>query len=237
MPTSTTIAANGTGNTYLSLINDITGDGKAETVWLTTDSNFVTTLHVNNATAVVPGDNPQGYFGIVKLNNQDPITEIAVSDLGPSDDYTTTFYYYDGNNIIPMGTTQGLYEDMKFDGKGTVTTLTRGKMLDTWFYPDEFSLTPNRSLTHVPKDFYTRDTLVTMLHELSVQASPTSSQIVGKLKKNEKATITRCDDKKWCEITGAKGERGWFAVEDYDVIVGTGGLHGGDVFDGLSYAD
>lgn len=228
------------GNEYQSIQEDLNGDGEKETVTLAVErgnGNVTAVLHVDNNSVVVPGDDPAGYFGVVALDKKDGLKEIAVGDFGPSDDYTTTFYYYDGTQLVSMGTIEGLYEDMNFDGKGMITTKTRGKILDTWFYDDNYTISKDRQLVHMPKNLYTRDTSVTLLISLRLQLSPENDQVVTTLQKGEAVKIIGCDDKTWCEIKKTNGTTGWFAIEDFDTIQGTNGLHGQDVFSGLSYAD
>lgn len=184
------------------------------------------------------GDVPQGYFGIVDIRFSDDRKEIAVSDLGPSTDYTTSFYTFDGKTLKFMGTTQGLYERMRFDREGSFTTIARATMLDTWFYDDIFTLADDHTLVHVPQNFYERisklggSTLVT----LSLQTSPTDPSIAMTLMKGERETIVGCDNIAWCKVVGDDGKEGWFRIDDNGHVAGTS-LFPSEVFDGLSNAD
>ncbi len=240
--TNSTVASSSSiisySNDYNSLQEDINGDGKKENIALTVErlgGLVTTTLHVNDFFVIVPGYDPVGFFGIVDIDNGDKIKEIAVIDMGPSDDYTTSFYSFDGANLLLMGTISGSYKEMKFDGLGKLTTQTRGKILDTWFYADDFIISKNHELVHAPKNLYVRDTAVTLLTSLPLNTSPTNSQIITTLKKDEAVKITGCDDIMWCVVEKANGVKGWFAVEDFDSIIGTG-LHAQEVFSGLSNA-
>ena len=226
-------------NEYVSLEKDITGAGQKEKITLSTKKTLdgiISTLQVNDVSVVVPGYNSAGYFGIVDLDTRDKVKEIAVGDLGPSTDFTTTFYYYDGKQLVSEGAVQGLYEKMVFDGKGKLTTKTRGQILDTWFYDDDFVLSKEHKLVHVPKKLYTRDTPVTLLSDFSLQLSSANTSKILKLKKGEAVKIVGCDDIKWCVIERSNGERGWFAVDSAGKLNGTD-LNAQDVFSGLSSAD
>ncbi len=224
---------------YNSLQVDVNGDGKEELITLTVkrfEGYVTTTLYVNDLSVIVPGYDPAGYFGMVDIDSQDNIREIAVIDVGPSDDYTTNFYYFNGTNLLFMGTIPWVYKDMTFDGFGKIITKTRGKILDTWFYDDDFVISKNHELVHVPKNLYVRDTTVTLLTALPLQISPLNSKIITNLNKGEIAKIIGCDDIAWCVIEKSDGVHGWFAVENFDIVKGVG-LHAGDVFLGLSNAD
>jgi hypothetical protein len=52
------------------------------------------------------------------------------------------------------------------------------------------------------------------------------------LKAGESAVITGSDNKEWFSVKSSSGETGWFAVDDYHMIRGTG-LPAEDYFDGL----
>lgn len=233
-------------NQYTELRQDLNGDGVPESIGLTIrkedpaeplNPSHLATLTVNGMSTTTPGDSPEGYFGIVDLNAQDTLKEIAVMDEGPSSDYTTTFYAYDGKNIIDYGTISGIYREMQFDGKGKVTTRTRAKILDTWFYYDDYVLSGHR-LVHKPREFYERQgtTDITALVPLPLQRSPEDKTIVTTLKKGEAVRIVGCDDIAWCMAENSAGIRGWFAIQDFDLIKALS-LHASEVFTGLSNAD
>ncbi len=226
-------------NDYTSLQEDINGDGKKELIKLTVErfeGYVTTTLYVNELSVIVPGYDPAGYFDVVDIDNKDNVKEIAVIDIGPSDDYTTSFYYFNGTNLLSMGTIPWTYKDMTFNGFGKIITKTRGKILDTWFYDDDFVISENHELVHVPKKLYARDTTVTLLAELPLQTSSLNSKIITTLQKGEVAKIVGCDDIAWCVIKKSDGVDGWFAVENFDMVKDVG-MHAQDVFLGLSNAD
>ncbi len=237
-------------NQYLSTTTDLNTDGVPDTISLAVTGNSVegtiTTITINGTSAVFPGTNPEGWFGIVDINTADHEKEIAVSDLGPSTDYTTGFYRFDGSSIQLVGTTQGRYEEISFAGNGILTTQTRAKILQTWFYDDQFSLNVNHTLAHVSQHVYPIDPTspsahLTMLQDLSLYTDTTKATdaIATTLKKGEAVQFIGCDDVAWCELKSATGILGWFYVEDYSTIVKPDGTRvpAEEVFEGLSAAD
>lgn len=96
-------------------------------------------LIINDIVLDINQNNPVGYLGIVDLDVNDGKHEIALSDFGPSTDFTTRFYTYDGSIIKFLGETEGLYEHIQFNGDGSLVTTTRAHVLDTWFYRDAFA--------------------------------------------------------------------------------------------------
>ncbi len=219
---------------------DISGDFKKDQLSMTIERNEnggqIYTLKANDATVTAHGDNMTGYFSLVDLDETDDIKEIAVGNYGPSSDYSTDFYYYDGKTILPMGTIFGLPEEMTFDHQGALVTEMRGTILHTWFYADVYKLNEQHQLVHEEQDLYEMNTAVTLKVPLTLQKSSTDSSTVFTLEVGDSATIVSCDDETWCLLQNKAGDEGWFAVEDYDHIVGTG-LTSGDVFEGLNFAD
>jgi hypothetical protein len=132
-----------------------------------------------------------------------------------------------------------VYEEMVFDGQGGLTTTTRAKILDTWFYKDEFRLV-NNAFVHVPKDFYERLPTglepVKMLQDFSLQASPSDTTTSVVLKKGDTVTILGCDNVKWCQLEAADGKKGWFSLSEFNTVDGLN-VPATDIFDGLSNAD
>lgn len=244
--TSPTLAAEKNGKIVGTAQIDLNGDNDIDYVSLSmmpdADPRLRSVhpeLTINDVSIAVPGTNSVGYFGIVDLNIHDGQHEIALSDLGPSDDYTTSFYTFDGKTIKFIGTTEGLYERMQFNGDGSFATTTRGHILDTWFYRDSFALTDDNSLVRVSKDFYERenpDSPVIVLMTIVLQKSPSDTRNAITLRKGDVVTIVGCDDIAWCQIMNAQGITGWFAVEDFYIIKDTG-KPATDFFEGLSYAD
>ncbi len=230
-------------NEYTDLTIDLNGDDRKEKVTLTlhpatSDDEESTTLTIDNQTVKIPGRNPQGYFGVVDFDTNDLTKEIAVSDPGPSGDYTTTFYRYDGQRIIALGTISGLYEAMRFDGEGKLTTSTRAHILDTWFYDDEYVLS-NNVLVRQEKEFYARvnhQNPVTVLSSITLRLSPLEDQTIFTVEPGEVVIITGCDDIEWCALINDKGMQGWFSLKQYG-LVGEDAVSADTLFNGLSWAD
>lgn len=210
---------------------DLNGDGVKDNIRFSCefgDGNFV--LYINNKVLKGSGCILEGYCKIVDINSKDKFKEIAIEERGPSDDYATAFYYYDGKRILPMGKIQGSFENgaLKIGGLSKIKTMTRGKVLHTWFYPDSYKLSPNHLLEHINQKLYQMNTKVRIKRALPVQKSSTNSKITFTLKTGEEAIILASDDKEWCLIRNSKGQFGWFKIN---------GLDGHQFFDGLCYAD
>lgn len=175
-------------------------------------------------------------FKIVDIDSADNIKEIAVSESGPSDDYATTFYYSDGIKLISMGKIPGSFRDIKIDSSGILRTRSRGKVLHTWFHPDNYKLSEKHLLIHVPQDLYAMNWKVTVKKPLDLLKSRNKTSIAFTLKVGEKVTILSSDNKEWCLVENSTGDKGWFAIDGYNTIRGTS-EYASKYFKGLSYAD
>lgn len=208
------------GNQYRELSMDINGDDVADSIALTFEMNekngTTRTLQVNQASAAMVSENPQMYFGIVDLDITDGVREIAISAIGPSDDPMTEFYRFDGATLVRIGSLQGLYESMTFDGAGTLTTQARASMLDTWFFEEQYALDPSGMLVRVDRDFYERlggDNDITAMASVEFDTSPTNPIPVFSVTAGDTLRIVGCDNIAWCKVTNATGAEGWFHVE------------------------
>lgn len=215
---------------------DLNGDGMYDTIKFECIKHSNTfSLSINDASVTGEGDNLDGYYKIVDIDSTDNFKEISISASGPSDDYVTYFYYYDGQNICPMGWVEGSYA-VKTDGSGILKTQTRGGIIHTWFYPDSYKLSKDHELEHIDQDLYIMNCPVTMNDSLPLQKARDDSTIIVILLPGDEVTILSTDNKEWCLVRNSKGIEGWFAVDGYDMIRKTG-KHASEVFGGLNYAD
>ncbi len=237
----------------ISVVLDLNNDGKMETIMLKTlvDPNGYGVseydLFVNDLKSNEEGESINPLFNIMDINKKDKYFEIAVSEEGPSSDYQTTFFRYDGKNLTTLAKIQGYYGkfpegdyvgDLVIDGSGTVKTSSRGEILQTWFYEDTYELRENDEFVHIVKQLYPMITEVTMLKDLKTVKKRDNSKVAFTLKTGEKATIMETDNKHWVSVKNSKGDIGWFYVDDFFMIYGQDAdLNATDYFDGLSMAD
>lgn len=181
-------------------------------------------------------------FNITDIDDGDAYREIAVSWYGEDVYSGTVFYRYDGKSLTELGKVGGFFgkwfiggeiDDgaVKVDGSGTVRTISLSGILMPWYFDDEYSVESGK-LLRVEKDLYPLDHNVTVLKDLTLRRSRTDSSDGITLKAGESAVITGSDNKEWFSVKSSSGETGWFAVDDYHMIRGTG-LPAEDYFDGL----
>jgi predicted secreted protein len=218
---------------------DLNGDGTPETIrFHCLEGGDRYTLSVNDVYVTGEGNNLDGWCTVINIDATDKFSEIAVSESGPSSDDATTFYYYDGGQIIRMGKIEGSFSNfLKIDGSGWVETKTRGKTIHTWFYPDFYKLSSAHLLEKVPRDLCEMNHKVTVIREFPLQKSREDTSIAMVLKPGEEAVFVSSDDKNWCLVQVADGRRGWFSYEGYNKISGVEELRISDIFEGLCYAD
>lgn len=215
---------------------DLNGDGKLDVVCFKDEGNCTVKIYVNYTSQMEGG--PAYITDIVDIDERDNIKEITVGDSGPSDDYSTRFYYYNGKDIVYMGTVGGTLENgITINSDGKVIARERGKILHTWFYTKIYRLNKNHLLGGVPQqNIYKMNYKVKLKIELPLQKSQIDRSVVTILKPGEEVTIVASDDKEWCLLENSKGIRGWFAVEKFSTIKGIN-KNAYDVFEGLCGAD
>jgi hypothetical protein len=213
---------------------DLNGDGVNEKVIYKPGSSQ---LLINNKSVTYNFDTPVESFAIADLDTKDSFKELLVSDYGPSDDYSTNYYYFDGTNIVKMGETEGLFKSgIKLDGQGKLIAPTRGSILQTWFFDKSFQISKDHKLAEIYQELYSTDSEVTLKMALKLYKNKGDTTPSITVNKGQKANIIGTDDKEWCLIKTSNGTKGWIALDSFTVLRNNG-LEAQDVFDGLCYAD
>jgi len=245
---------------------DLNSDGVPEDIFYNVVDDFSFNITLNQQNLTFDGEMflPDWFF-LVDLDVTDNSLDIAIQELGPSDDYQVTFFYYDGSSLVKRGIVPGMICDVysetletdpygtgtiHLDGKGGLTARARGLVLHTWFYDEPWYLAGNGQLKRIGLDYYIMqgydqdtgellpDTPVTLKINLPLFASPGSAVQSGIAKAGESASLTRTDNQAWVELRTVDGSLGWFELSDgYRVLVNGTKYFGDEVFDGLIYAD
>ncbi|MBP9921336.1 MAG: hypothetical protein KBF03_05225 [Proteiniclasticum sp.] len=232
---------------------DLDGDGIKDTISLRTvmnpyyDEVISYELHVNEEVLSYEGEMISPLFHVTDLLATDNLLEIAVSEEGPSSDYATVFYRYTDGMLSKLSRIEGFLGDIPnsdmsgkliVHGDGRVSTLSRGQVMQTFFYEDEYLLVSPTELKHVEKDLYPMETKVTLLKSLKTVASRSDSTAAYEFQPGEKAVLLETDNRNWVSIRNVDGETSWFRIKDYGMILDQEEEgFSTDFFDGLNMAD
>ncbi len=182
----------------------------------------------------------------LRLNRYD--TLLLVSDYGPSDDYETFFYRYEGDCLRYVGSIYALPESMKADN-GIITAPVRGNLLYTWFHDADFGLAEywgndgkaDARIYPIPRYLYPMGVMAKLKVDLPLNVSMTDSANACTIERGGCVILCATDDYQWVYIQAADGSgSGWMQVSgEYgmECIVGDERLFSWDVFDGLPFAD
>lgn len=224
-------------NTYKADVTvsvDLNSDGVKEKIIYKPERSQ---LLINNKAVTFNFDAPVETFAIADIDTKDKFKEVLLSDYGPSDDYRTNYYYWDGSNIINMGETEDMFKSgLGINGSGRIIAETRGKILQTWFFNKNFKLSSQHKVTEVSQDLYTTNSDVTLRIQLKLYKNKGDASPSIVINKGQKLKIIGTDDKTWCLLKTSNGTKGWIAVDKYSTIRNNG-LEASEVFDGLCYAD
>lgn len=228
---------------------DLDGDGRREHIQVTwllnnpgTDTGFdLVVINVDGHLLADRGSAMNRQIHIIDLLANDHRQEIAITQEGPSDDPATQVYAYAIGTIRKLGWLPGhTIGSPSVDGSGSIKTRCRGRILQTWWYPCEYTLNQYRfTLEPVPGDYYhIMGTPVTLKVDLPIVRDPDIPEAVGIIPVGSTARILGSDDDAWCEIESSDGLRGWFQVIGHSrIAVADGWIEATDVFDGLCMAD
>jgi hypothetical protein len=171
---------------------------------------------------------------------------------GPSDDYTTSFFRYDGNRLNYIGKANDFAASsspygwlITFNGDGTVTSTIRLSVLQTWFAPaswtvpenpGEFDVVPQPLYYCVPAYTMSVKTIAPVVAYADMDASSEKSV----LPLGTALTLTATDNESWVLAETEDGSGVWIHLGGdygYDVETEDGYLFCLDALEGLFMAD
>lgn len=247
---------------------DLDNNGTKESFVYNVVDDYRITLTLNGTVTSLDGEMfLTGWFFLTDLDRNDNQLDLAIQELGPSDDYTVTFYYFNGSKLVSRGTVPGTICDPYADdigneayGLGSITlngaanliAQARGNVLHTWFYDEPWRIAPGGKLEVIPQTYIPMfaydsetgerlsETPVTLKVDLPLFNSPDASSDASLLARaGETAALVKTDNTEWVQLRNQAGQLGWFRLGDggYSVIVGDSELFSEEVFEGLSFAD
>lgn len=208
---------------------DLNGDGKEENIRLVFNKHGEIsdewTLNVNNLQLEVGISKMYAttYFTIVDSDTSDSYFEIAFENYGPDADRSTTYYYYDGVKLVPMGTLDGLTANSdSMNGQGHVTASKLIYDFQCRYILVDYRLNGNHVWKEVPKDYYPMEppTPWTAKLRFPIYSDSQSQRIIRWIKPGEKVYFLGGDGKETGKVKTQDGTIGWIRVKD-DMLSGT----------------
>lgn len=195
-------------------------------------------------------DTPDSAYAITDLDTEDGFLEIAIQELGSSDDLRTTFFRYDGSRLWCIGRVEGLvfsptlgWSDITFSGDGTLSSYFRLNVLHTWYAEGEYALNEQGWLTLLSKKEYesTQPFPVTVLQQLSLW-SDDAMRVGGDgdsvALPGQQLTLIGTDNRLWIHALTENGQSCWLKLADtFSLETPNGPLYGGSALEGLCMAD
>ena len=239
---------------------DLNGDGKKDEVRFEPTEDKYSILHLSvNGTDYAASlanqnfysDNLESTYCITDMDSSDNMLEIAIMDYGPSDDYITDFFRYNGTNLEYLGNVSGLIwspysdkSDLSFKGDGTIGSYVRLSVMQTWFAKADWRLSQSAGFEVIPADLYypTSDSgcNVTALVDVYLYADKSDSSAKTVLSAGTKLTLIATDNKQWVIAKTSDGNKCWLRLDsEYGQMVDTadGYKYSSEVFSGLCIAD
>ncbi|PKM73407.1 MAG: hypothetical protein CVU91_05630 [Firmicutes bacterium HGW-Firmicutes-16] len=243
-----------------SVTVDLNGDGKEDEVYYEPDEDTYSILHLSvNGTDYAGSvydqefysDNLEGAYCITNIDASDNMLEIAIMDYGPSDDCITSFFRYDGNDLIYLGNVSGLIassysdkSDLTFNGDGTISSYVRLSVMQTWFANVDWQLADTGRFEVVPTDLYYPTSEsgcdVTALADIYLYVINSDSSAKTVLTAGAALKLIATDNLQWVLAETSDGKECWIHLDsEYGQMVETtdGYKYSSEVFSGLCIAD
>ncbi|MNO12325.1 hypothetical protein D3C76_19320 [compost metagenome] len=208
---------------------DLNGDGTVDHIRMTLDQHYEVsdewTLSVNDTALKVELSDSYStsYFKIVDSDIHDPYFEIALEDSNESAQHTTEYYYYNGHNLMNMGTLDGLTANVQsMDGKGKVTSSRQAFDFQCWFYLEAYKLDSQHMWKESPADFYSMEPPTPWIAKVRFPVYKTAGQhdILTWVEPGDTVYFLGGDTEGNGEIKTEDGITGWIEVKD-DHLSGT----------------
>lgn len=175
---------------------------------------------------------------LIKIDKSSKYKIILISDLGPSDDYTTKYYLYSNGSIDYLGETQGLYDDgIVFSNTGNFEVRTRAQVLQTWFLYKTYKLNfISKEIVEVQQDTYETNYSIFVIKQFSTYESRDLTSQKKLVKSGQIFKIIKTDNKEWHLVQFPSGKEGWFYSKGFSMKVNNSDPIN-EVFYGLCFAD
>lgn len=223
---------------------DLDKDGNLESVSYSIREDefdqFVITIQVNDQKIEKPVYAPSSAIAVVDIDREDPYLEIVFSDHGPSSDFVSYYYYYDGGNLIKMGETDGTIErGIEIAGGGHFKAMLPTQFLHTMPLEIQYELDVEHKLRQIKDDIYDVDYQLFLLNPLQVYRTRDEKSVSRVLSNGQNVQLTATDNEAWCQLETENGDKYWFRVGKISHKVFSHGREysPNHVFDGLVYAD
>jgi hypothetical protein len=192
---------------------DLNGDGTIDTVTAVfpvgdygRSGPFSVT--VGGSTYEEHGEGLHGTMDIVDIDITDAYKEIAIPEDGPSDDYSTYLFWFDGQVLRYMGSVPGVRPSI--DGSGKIHSYSRGHVLQTWFFPADYAISADHSIYMVHQDLYPMGTMVKLLRDFPLQGERSDDSVSFVAGRGDSAVVISSDNHDWCLLQTSDGQKGWF---------------------------
>ncbi len=177
-------------------------------------------------------------FVIVDIDIKDNQKEIGLMVEGPSSDYRTYFYSYDGENVYEIGNVPFLIDNIEhqIESQGIIYGHNRLNILQTWFANATWELKSGKIVLVEPELYdVSHDRKHNLLVSLPLYEN-IGDETSFKTIDPQVISFLQTDNKNWIKLECEDGTSGWFKIESFHLITDLG-VYAHQVFDDLSYAD
>jgi hypothetical protein len=222
------------------IYSDLNGDGNYESIYYGLDDISIgLESYKHKIENDIYDNNPhKEKYILVDIDVDDNQKEIGLMVEGPSNDYITFFYSYDGVNLLELGSVPFLVDNLKeqLDEGGNVYGKMRLQILQTWFAESRWRLVDNKLVHMLEKLFdVSSDQTHNLLVELPLYRNIGDENIYT-IMTPQQVKFLLTDNKNWCKLKGEDGSEGWFRIEEFHYLPDLK-LYSQEVFDNLNFAD
>lgn len=155
------------------------------------------------------------YLWVVDIDAEDEYKELILFDHGLSSDPVDSYYYYDGEELIFMGSVSGHLNSEDYIEDGIVHAIRRFDILGTKYYRWDYELTDEHLLQEIGYEYAEANIPVIAQEEIGIY---TQADIHSKKSIYERGTsfiALGSDLKEWIKVKLQDGSEGWINTYEY----------------------
>lgn len=159
--------------------------------------------------------NFQPNIWVVDVDPNDDYKELVIYDQGPSGDPVDTYYYYDGQKLVKMGSVEGHLNDDDYIENKTLHAVKRFDILGTTRYRWDYELTEDHTWKEVPCTWMDAKIPIIAQQPINIYSDANIESSKRSFKAGTSFETIGTDLEEWIQVKLEDGSRGWINIIEY----------------------
>ncbi len=204
---------------------DLNNDGNEEEVLMEIvvheeDNRSTCRVKVNGEVKAEIEGNWDKHIWVVDIDETDGFKELVIYDHGSSYNPMDYYFYYNGKELVEMGSVVGHINDeldsvRNYIENGTLHATIRDDTLGTAWYNKDYKLNSEHMLEEIPNGYIKVSIPIIATEDINIYSSNNLSSKRVHYKAGTAFTAIGIEFNKWIEVELEDGDKGWINVPEY----------------------